>query len=45
MGYKPGVAGKAKFKYSPLAKVFKRGLEEEDKKERLKNLKTSKYSW
>ena len=40
MGYKPGVAGKAKFKYSSLAKVFKRGLEEEDKKERLKNLKT-----
>ena len=39
MGYKPGVAGKAKFKYSPLAKVFKRGLEE-DKKERLKHLKT-----
>ena len=38
MGYKPGVAGKAKFEYSPLAKVFKRGLEE-DIKERLKNLK------
>ena len=39
MGYKPGVAGKSKFEYSPLTKVFKRGLEEEDKKERIKNLK------
>ena len=35
LGYKPGVAEKAKFEYSPLDKVFNRGLDESDKKEGL----------
>ena len=33
--YKPSVAEKAKFEYSPLGRVFNRGLKDEDKKERL----------
>ena len=40
--YKPGVAEKSKFEYSPLGKVFNKGLDESDKKEgllkRLKNI-------
>ena len=32
LGYKSGVAGKAKFEYSPLGKVFNKGLGESDKK-------------
>ena len=35
LGYKPGVIQKAKFKHSLLGKVFKKGLDESDKKERL----------
>ena len=42
LGYNPGVVEKAKFKYSPLGKVFNKGLDESDKKEgllkRLKNI-------
>ena len=42
LGYKPGVVEKAKFEYSPLGKVFNKGLDESDKKEgvlkRLKNI-------
>ena len=42
MGYKPSVVEKVKFDYSPLGKVFNKGLTEEDKKEelfkRLKNI-------
>ena len=42
LGYKPGVVEQAKFKYSPLDKVFNKGLKKEDKKEgllkRLKNI-------
>ena len=42
LGYKPGVVGKAQFEYSPLGKVFNKGLDEKDKKEvllkRLKNI-------
>ena len=42
LGYKPDVIQKAKFEYSPLAKVFNKGLDENDKKEgllgRLKNI-------
>ena len=42
LGYKPGVVEKAKFEYSPLDKVFNKGLEKEDKKQellkRLKNI-------
>ena len=34
LGYKPGVAEKAKFEYSPLGKVFNKGLDESDKKRR-----------
>ena len=41
LGYKPAVAEKVKFEYSPLGKVFNKGLDESDKKEgllkRLKN--------
>ena len=42
LGYKPGVVEQAKFKYSPLGKVFNKWLEKADKKEgllkRLKNV-------
>ena len=41
LGYKPGVVEQAKFEYTPLGKVFDKGLDECDKKEgllkRLKN--------
>ena len=35
LGYKPGVLEKVKFKYSPLGKVFNKGLDENDKKQGL----------
>ena len=35
LGYKLGVAEQAKFEYSPLGKVFNKGLKKEDKKEGL----------
>ena len=35
LGYKPDVIQKAKFEYSPLVKVFDKGLDESDKKEGL----------
>ena len=35
LGYKPDVVQKAKFEYSPLGKVFNKGLDEDDKKEGL----------
>ena len=35
LGYKPDAIQKAKFEYSPLGKVFNKGLDESDKKERL----------
>ena len=42
--YKPGVVEEAKFKYSPLGKVFNKGLDERNKKEslleRLKNIES-----
>ena len=42
LGYKLGVLEQAKFEYSPMCKVFNKGLEEDDKKEgilkRLKNI-------
>ena len=44
LGYKPGVAKKAKFEYSPLSKIFSKGLNESDEKEgllkRLKNIES-----
>ena len=41
LGYKPDVIQKAKFEYSPLGKVFNKGLDESDKKEGLlKRLKS-----
>ena len=44
LGHKPDVVQKAKFEYSPLGKVFNRGLDESDKKEgllkRLKNIES-----
>ena len=39
LGYKPDVIQKAKFEYSPLGKVFNKGLDEGDKKGLLKRLK------
>ena len=42
LGLKPSTVEQAKFEYSPLGKVFNKGLSEEDKKEglfkRLKNI-------
>ena len=42
MGLKPSTVEHAKFEYSPLGKVFNKGLEEEEEKEgllkRLKNV-------
>ena len=42
LGYKQGVVENANFEYSPLGKVFNKGLDERDKKEgllkRLKNI-------
>ena len=35
LGFKPDVIQKAKFEYSPLGKVIKKGLDESDKKEGL----------
>ena len=35
LGYKPDVIQKAKFEYSPLGKVFNKGLDKSDKKEGL----------
>ena len=32
LGYKPGVVEKAKFEYSPLGKVFNKGLRKKTKK-------------
>ena len=32
LGYKPGVVEQAKFEYSPLGKIFIKGLEQKDKK-------------
>ena len=41
MGLKPSTVEHAKFEYSPLGKVFNKGLEEEEEKEGLlKRLKT-----
>ena len=43
LGYKPRVVTQAKFEYSPLGKVFNKGLDESDIKEGLlKRLKTFK---
>ena len=43
MGLKPSTVEQAKFEYSPLGKVFNKGLSEDDKKEglfkRLENIK------
>ena len=42
LGLKPSTAEQAKFKYSPLGKIFNKGLSEDDKKEgilkRIKNI-------
>ena len=46
LGYKPDVIQKAKFEYFPLGKVFNKGLDESDKKDRLlkrlKNVESKK---
>ena len=42
LGYRPSVHEQAKFEYSPLGKIFSKGLDKDDKKEglfkRLKNI-------
>ena len=42
MGYKPSIVEQANFDYSPLGKIFTKGLKEEEKKEgllkRLRNI-------
>ena len=35
LGLKPSTVEQAKFKYSPLGKIFNKGFKEEDKKEGL----------
>ena len=35
LGLKPSTVEQAKFEYSPLGKIFNKGLSEEDKKEGL----------
>ena len=43
LGHKPSTVEQAKFEYSPLGKVFNKGLNEDDKKEGLfKRLKSIK---
>ena len=43
LGLKPSTVEQAKFEYSPLGKIFNKGLTEDDKKERLfKRLKNIK---
>ena len=39
LGYKAGVVEQAKFEYSPLGKVFNKGLEKEDKKKKFRKVK------
>ena len=43
LGLKPSTIGQARFEYSPLGKVFNKGLDKDDKKEglfkRLENIK------
>ena len=43
LGLKPSITEQAKFEYSPVGKIFNKGLSEEDKKEgilkRLENIK------
>ena len=39
LGYKPSVVEQAKFDYSPLGKIFNKGLTEEHKKGLLKSVK------
>ena len=50
LGLKPSIADQVKFEYSPLCKIFNKGLhKDEDKKEgllkRLKTLKIKMKSW
>ena len=40
LDYKPSAAEKAKFEYSPLVRVFNRGLEDEDKEGLVKRVKS-----
>ena len=45
LGYRPSVLEQAKFEYSPLGKIFNKGLDKDDKKEglfkRLKNIENA----
>ena len=47
LGLKPSIADQAKFEYSPLGKMFNKGLNEDDKKEgilkTLENIKDKNY--
>ena len=46
LGLKPSTVEQAKFEYSPLGKIFNKGLSEDDKKEglfeKLKNVENAK---
>ena len=48
LGLRPSTVEQAKFEYSPLSKIFNKGLKEEDKKEgllkRLKNIEKNQNS-
>ena len=47
LGLKPSIVDQAKFEYSPLGKIFNKGLSKQDKKEgilkRLENIKDRSY--
>ena len=43
LGLKPSTAEQAKFEYSPLGKIFNKGLSEDDKKGLFKRLENIKY--
>ena len=48
LGLKPSIVEQAKFEYSPLGKIFNKGLSEEDKKEgrkRLENINDKTMSY
>ena len=48
LGFKPSTVEKAKFEYSPLGRIFNKGLDKDDKKEgllkRLKNIEKIKIT-
>ena len=46
LGLKPGTLEQAKFEYSPLGKIFNKGLDDDEKEElfkRLENIKDTSF--